>query len=98
MKRRSRTFLGDQLQLPPISKIDKPLVVGSFVFGVGWGLAGVCPGPALFNVGLFDVASIVFVVSMAVGMALERAWRNLPQFKPRPDPTPAATPPVIADA
>ena len=98
VKRRSRTFLGDQLQLPPIGKIDKPLVVGSFIFGVGWGLAGVCPGPALFNVGLFDVASIVFIVSMAIGMALERAYRNLPRFKPRADPTPAATPPIIADA
>ena len=60
VKRRSRTLLGDELQLPPIGKIDKPLIVGSFIFGVGWGLAGVCPGPAFFNVCLLDFTSIVF--------------------------------------
>ena len=97
VKRRNRTLLGDELQLPPIGKIDKPLIVGSFIFGVGWGLAGVCPGPALFNVGLFDSASVVFVVSMAFGMALERAYRNLPAPKTA-RPTPAAPPPVVADA
>ncbi len=96
VKRRSRTFLGDELQLPPIGKIDKPLVVGSLIFGVGWGLAGVCPGPALFNVGLFDFASVVFIVSMTIGMALERACRNLPTLKPTGQ-TPAGTPPVIGD-
>jgi uncharacterized membrane protein YedE/YeeE len=63
VKRRSRTFLGDELRLPPMRKVDKPLVVGSFIFGVGWGLAGVCPGPAIFNVGLFDPTPVIFVVS-----------------------------------
>jgi len=96
VKLRSRTFLGDELQLPPIGKVDKPLVVGSFIFGVGWGLSGVCPGPAIFNVGLFDLPTATFVVSMAVGMALERAIRNLPASKPTTEP--AATPPVAADA
>ena len=63
VKRRSLTFLGDELRLPPMRKVDKPLVVGSFIFGVGWGLAGVCPGPAIFNVGLFDPTPVIFVVS-----------------------------------
>ena len=98
VKRRSRTFLGDELQLPPIGKVDKPLVVGSFIFGVGWGLSGVCPGPAIFNVGLFDLPTVIFVVSMAVGMALERVIKNLPASKPTTEPAPAATPQVAADA
>ena len=98
VKRRSRTFLGDELQLPPIGKIDKPLVAGSFIFGVGWGLAGVCPAPALFNVGLFDFASVAFVVAMAAGMALEQLRKELPAFKPTNDPAPAATPRVVVDA
>jgi len=96
VKRRTRTFLGDELQLPPIGKVDKPLVVGSFIFGVGWGLLGVCPGPAIFNVGLFDLPTAIFVVSMAVGMALERVISNVPASKPTTEP--AAMPPVAADA
>lgn len=92
VKRRSQTFLGDEFQLPPIGKIDKPLVVGSFIFGIGWGLSGVCPGPAIFNVGLFDLPSVTFVVSMAVGMALERLIKTLAAAKP------AAMSPVVPDA
>jgi len=98
VKRRSRTFLGDELQVPPIGKIDKPLVVGSFIFGVGWGLAGVCPGPALFNVGLFDFASVVFVAALAAGMALERLRTKLLTLKAAREPAPAVPPPFVADA
>ena len=96
VKRRSRTFLGDELRLPPIGKVDKPLVVGSFIFGVGWGLSGVCPGPAIFNVGLFDLTAVIFVVSMAAGMAMERVIRNMLAANPATEP--ATTPPVVADA
>jgi uncharacterized membrane protein YedE/YeeE len=73
--RRSRTLLGDVLELPPIGKVDKSLVMGSFIFGVGWGLGGVCPGPAIFNVGFFDLHSAIFVISMATGMMLEKFIR-----------------------
>ena len=96
VKRRSRTFLGDELRLPPIGKVDKPLVVGSFIFGVGWGLSGVCPGPAIFNVGLFDLTAVIFVVSMAAGMAMNRPIRNMLAANPATEP--ATTPPVVADA
>ena len=96
VKRRSRTFLGDELQLPPIGKVDKPLVVGSFIFGVGWGLSGVCPGPAIFNVGLFDLTAVIFAVSMAAGMAMDRLIRNMLAANPATEP--ATTPPVVADA
>jgi uncharacterized membrane protein YedE/YeeE len=95
VKRRSKTFLGDEFQLPPIGKVDKPLIVGSFIFGIGWGLSGVCPGPAIFNVGLFDLPSVIFVVSMAVGMALEQRIRA---SKPATEPVPAVMPPVAGDA
>jgi uncharacterized protein len=98
VKRRSQTFLGEEFQLPPMGKVDRPLVVGSFIFGVGWGLSGVCPGPAIFNVGLFDLPSAIFVVCMAVGMALERRIRNLAMSKTTSVATPLATPSVAADA
>ncbi len=96
VKRRSRTFLGDELRLPPIGKVDKPLVVGSFIFGVGWGLSGVCPGPAILNVGLLDPTAAIFVVSMAAGMAMNRLIRNMLAANPATEP--ATTPPVVADA
>jgi uncharacterized membrane protein YedE/YeeE len=91
-KRRSRTFLGDELRLPPISKIDAPLVAGGFIFGVGWGLSGICPGPGIFNVGFFDLPALVFVVSMAAGMVMERLVMTVLAAKP------AAKPQVVPDA
>ena len=96
VKRRSRILLGDELRLPPIGKVDKPLVVGSFIFGVGWGLSGVCPGPAIFNVGLFDPTAAIFVVSMAAGKAMDRLTRNMLVANPATEP--ATTPPVVVDA
>ncbi|ARN81506.1 DUF6691 family protein [Methylocystis bryophila] len=95
VKGRRRTLLGDELRLPPVGKIDRALVSGSFIFGVGWGLAGVCPGPALFNVGLFDVASIIFVIAMAAGMALERFRKETPRREASGEGGP---PSIVADA
>ena len=92
VKRRSRTFLGDELRLPPLTKIDAPLVAGGFIFGVGWGLSGICPGPGIFNVGFFDLPALVFVVSMAAGMMMERLVMTVLAAKP------AAKPQVVPDA
>jgi uncharacterized protein len=85
-KRRSRTFLGDELRLPPVSKIDAPLIAGGFIFGVGWGLSGICPGPGIFNAGFFDLPALVFVVSMAAGMVVERLAMTGATAKPAPKP------------
>ncbi len=81
-RRRSRTFLGDELRLPPIGKIDARLVVGSLIFGVGWGLSGICPGPGIFNAGFFSLPALVFVVSMAAGMLIERLIMTVPATGP----------------
>ena len=76
---RTRTFLGDALQLPQRRDIDARLVGGSIVFGIGWGLAGFCPGPAIVSFGAgFDKATI-FVIAMLAGMLLQvGAERLLP--------------------
>jgi uncharacterized protein len=66
--RRGRTFLGDALQLPTSRDIDLRLVAGSVVFGIGWGLAGFCPGPALVAFGAGYVKAAVFVAAMLAGM------------------------------
>ena len=63
-----KPLLDARLHLPSKAQIDSPLVVGSAIFGIGWGLAGFCPGPAIASLttGLAPVA--VFVIAMLVGM------------------------------
>ncbi|MDB5859926.1 MAG: sulfur transport family protein [Ramlibacter sp.] len=69
-RRRTRAFLGGAMELPTARDIDRRLVTGSLVFGVGWGLAGFCPGPALVSLGAGHWQALVFVLAMLVGMAL----------------------------
>jgi len=69
-RRRAKTFLGHALYLPQRGEVDWRLVGGSVVFGVGWGLAGFCPGPALVAFGAGYDKAAVFVVAMLAGMLL----------------------------
>lgn len=69
-KRRTRTLLGLPIQWPTVRTITVRLVAGSAVFGIGWGLAGFCPGPAIVSIGLGSVKGIAFVGAMLIGMAL----------------------------
>ncbi|MDZ7937538.1 MAG: YeeE/YedE family protein [Rhodoferax sp.] len=68
-KRRQRTLLGGPLMLPAATTVDRRLLVGSALFGVGWGLAGFCPGPAFVSLGLGDTKVLVFIAAMLAGMA-----------------------------
>ena len=68
--RRKTTLLGKELKLPSSTKIDRRLVLGSILFGAGWGLAGFCPGPALVGLAMGLPEALVFVVAMLAGMAL----------------------------
>jgi uncharacterized membrane protein YedE/YeeE len=74
-KRRRVSLLGAPMQLPTARQVDRRLVVGSLVFGVGWGLAGFCPGPALVALGEGAGQAAVFVLAMLAGMGLH-AWRE----------------------
>jgi len=56
------------------SPIDRNLVVGSTIFGVGWGLGGFCPGPALANLGALRVEALLFAPAMAIGMFLAQRF------------------------
>ncbi|MDN7903644.1 hypothetical protein QZM18_05805 [Burkholderia diffusa] len=69
-RRRTRSLLGLPIYWPAVRTITVRLVAGSAVFGIGWGLAGFCPGPAIVSIGLGSVKGIVFVVAMLIGMAL----------------------------
>lgn len=68
--RRPRSLLGEVMRLPTATRIDRRLVLGGLAFGVGWGLAGYCPGPALVSLPQGDMKTWLFCVSMLAGMAL----------------------------
>jgi uncharacterized membrane protein YedE/YeeE len=67
---RSRSWLGAEMSLPTVREIDRRLVIGSLLFGVGWGVAGFCPGPALVALGMGESKALWFVAAMVAGMAL----------------------------
>lgn len=69
-RRRRVSLLGEPIQLPAATAIDRRLVLGSLVFGVGWGLAGFCPGSALVALGLGEPKALGFVAAMLAGMAV----------------------------
>lgn len=69
-KQRKWSVLGFSIDLPERTNIDKPLVVGAVLFGIGWGLAGFCPGPAVASVLVGGISVWIFVASMLAGMGL----------------------------
>ncbi len=75
-KRRLRPLFAERSLWPDRTDIDRSLVVGSVSFGIGWGLVGLCPGPALENLATLSPQVIVFVIAMGVGMALHDQWQQ----------------------
>lgn len=69
-RKRSRSLLGLEMRLPAVRHLDRRLIAGSVLFGVGWGIAGFCPGPALVALGMGQPKAVVFVAALLVGMAL----------------------------
>jgi len=68
--RRRQSLLGAPMQLPVAVRIDRRLVLGSLTFGVGWGLAGFCPGPALASLATGAAGPLIFSAAMLAGMAI----------------------------
>ena len=69
-KKRRRSLLGAPMQLPSVTRLDKRLLIGSLAFGVGWGIAGFCPGPAIVSAASGQPKAWLFVAAMGGGMAL----------------------------
>ena len=69
-KRRTVSFLGAAMKLPASREIDRRLVLGSVLFGIGWGVAGFCPGPGLVALGMGELKALAFVAAMLFGMGL----------------------------
>ena len=68
--KRKLSLLGAEMKLPTARGIDRRLLAGSVLFGIGWGVAGFCPGPAVVALGMAEVKALVFVAAMLCGMAL----------------------------
>lgn len=69
-RKRTLSFLGFDMKLPSGTDIDKRLVTGSLIFGIGWGIAGFCPGPGLVALGAGEIKAAVFVAAMVSGMGI----------------------------
>jgi uncharacterized protein len=69
-QQRTTSFLGLAMRLPTTLRIDRRLIGGSLLFGIGWGIAGFCPGPGLVALGMGEVKAFVFVLAMLAGMGV----------------------------
>ena len=65
-----KTVYGDTIDLPKNNKIDSKLVTGSLIFGIGWGIAGICPAPSLTLIGLGYYRALYFIAAMMIGMLI----------------------------
>lgn len=84
-RRLARPLLDSAFHLPPTVPVDRRLLLGALIFGLGWGLAGLCPGPALAGLGLGIAKVQGFVVAMVLGMVLhDRGASGHSQARRRP--------------
>lgn len=74
IKKRQQTWNGAVLHLPTKKALDHQLIIGALIFGAGWGLAGICPGPAIAMVALVGWPAIVFIFAMVAGMLIAGYW------------------------
>ncbi len=76
LKKRSAPLFADVFHLPTKTEIDYRLLVGAALFGVGWGLGGLCPGPAVTSILIANLGIVVFIAAMIFGMWIERQITN----------------------
>jgi uncharacterized membrane protein YedE/YeeE len=76
--RQTRPVFGERFHLPTTQELDSRILLGPAIFGIGWGLAGFCPGPALTALGTGGAAAWLFVAAMFAGMAAARWLANRP--------------------
>ncbi len=74
-RKRGEPFLGGVLRIPTSRTVDAKLIIGSLIFGVGWAISGLCPGPAIAGLSVGGTQSFIFAAAMAVGMI---AFRFVP--------------------
>ena len=70
LKKNNNLILANKIDLPKKNNIDKSLVIGSLLFGIGWGAVGFCPGPAISSIALLNPFSLIFILSLIAGFYL----------------------------
>jgi len=78
--KRSQPLFAEKFHVPTKAEIDRRIILGPAIFGVGWGLAGFCPGPALTALGFGSKSAVLFVAAMGAGMVLARWVANRPSL------------------
>jgi len=78
-RRRERPWLADRFHVPVSRKVDRALLAGAALFGVGWGLIGLCPGPALADLAIQPRPAAMFVAALLGGMGLHRVIHSSPR-------------------
>jgi len=72
LKNKETSLLGLKIQLPQKNNIETKLIIGSIFFGIGWGLVGLCPGPAIASIALFKPIILIFLISMTAGVLFDK--------------------------
>jgi uncharacterized membrane protein YedE/YeeE len=76
--KRASPILAPKFFLPTLKKLDRKLVIGSFIFGLGWGYGGFCPGPAIASLWFLDPSVLIFIGSMLIGIAFYHfVWQKI---------------------
>ncbi len=75
-RRRDHPLLADSTSWPAQLELDRPLVIGGVIFGLGWGLVGLCPGPALVDLAGLGLPILAFVVAMGAGTRVTDSWQQ----------------------
>lgn len=76
LKHRDKPLLAPRFQLPAKQELDSRLIMGSALFGIGWGMAGLCPGPAVTALGSLHIEVFIFVSAMLSGMLIFNVWSH----------------------
>lgn len=71
-RKRRVSLLGAEMKMPTARRLDPKLIVGSTLFGAGWGMVGLCPGPAMVALGMGEMKALVFVAAMLIGMTVHK--------------------------
>lgn len=70
----TKTLFGETIELPTKTELDRKLIIGSLLFGIGWGIAGICPAPSFTLIGLGYYQVFYFIMAMLVGVFIHKKW------------------------
>lgn len=77
VKKSKQPLLANNYDIPKATNVDKKLVIGAIIFGIGWGIAGICPGPAIANLSAMNNKILVFIAMMVLGIIMAKKLNHL---------------------